>query len=95
MLLDGKNAVIYGAAGAIRATIAFAAEGAAVHLTGRNAATQDTVAKEITASGWTAHTAGRGRDRRGRGRKSCRHDRGAGREPGYLVQRVGCGRPVA
>ena len=28
-----------------------------MHLTGRNAATLDTVAKEITASGGTAHTA--------------------------------------
>jgi NADP-dependent 3-hydroxy acid dehydrogenase YdfG len=82
MLLDGKNAVIYGAAGAIGATIVFAAEGAAVHLTGRNAATPDTVAKEITASGGTAHTAVV--DARSRRRP----------EPGYLVQRVGCGRPV-
>jgi NAD(P)-dependent dehydrogenase (short-subunit alcohol dehydrogenase family) len=59
MLLADKNAVIYGAAGAIGATVAraFAAEGATVFLTGRNAAELDTVAKEITASGGTAHTA--------------------------------------
>jgi NAD(P)-dependent dehydrogenase (short-subunit alcohol dehydrogenase family) len=59
MLLADKNAVIYGAAGAIGAAVAraFAAEGATVFLTGRNAAALDTVAKEITASGGTAHTA--------------------------------------
>jgi NAD(P)-dependent dehydrogenase (short-subunit alcohol dehydrogenase family) len=59
MLLADKNAVIYGAAGAIGATVAraFAAEGATVFLTGRNASELDTVAKEITASGGTAHTA--------------------------------------
>jgi NAD(P)-dependent dehydrogenase (short-subunit alcohol dehydrogenase family) len=58
MLLADKNAVIYGAAGAIGATVAraFAAEGATVFLTGRNAAALDTVDKEITASGGTAHT---------------------------------------
>jgi 3-oxoacyl-[acyl-carrier protein] reductase len=59
MLPDGKNAVIYGAAGAIGAAVgrAFAAEGAAVFLTGRNAAALESVAKEITASGGSAHTA--------------------------------------
>lgn len=59
MLLADKNAVIYGAAGAIGATVAraFAAEGATVFLTGRNAAALDTVAKEITESGGTVHTA--------------------------------------
>jgi NAD(P)-dependent dehydrogenase (short-subunit alcohol dehydrogenase family) len=59
MLLADKNAVIYGAAGAIGATVAraFAAEGATVFVTGRNAASLDTVAKEISASGGTAHTA--------------------------------------
>jgi NADP-dependent 3-hydroxy acid dehydrogenase YdfG len=56
MLLADKNAVIYGAAGAIGDAVAraFAAEGATVFLTGRNDASLDTVAKEITASGWTA-----------------------------------------
>lgn len=59
MLLANKNAVIYGAAGAIGSAVAraFAAEGATVFLTGRNAAALDTVAKEISASGGTAHTA--------------------------------------
>jgi NAD(P)-dependent dehydrogenase (short-subunit alcohol dehydrogenase family) len=59
MLLAGKNAVIYGAAGAIGATIAraFAAEGATVFLTGRDVAALGAVAKQITASGGTAYTA--------------------------------------
>lgn len=59
MLLSDKNAVIYGAAGAIGATVAraFAAEGATVYLTGRNATALDTVAKAITESGGTAYTA--------------------------------------
>jgi NADP-dependent 3-hydroxy acid dehydrogenase YdfG len=59
MLLADKNAVIYGAAGAMGATVAraFAAEGATVFLTGRNAAALHTMAKDITASGGTAHSA--------------------------------------
>lgn len=59
MLLKDKNAVIYGAAGAIGATVAraFAAEGAQVFLTGRDSGALETVAKEITASGGKARTA--------------------------------------
>lgn len=60
MLLANKNAVIYGAGGAIGAAVAraFAREGANVFLTGRNLAALDLVAKEITATGGGAETAG-------------------------------------
>lgn len=59
MLLESKNAVIYGAGGAIGAAVAraFAREGATVFLTGRNLAALDQVAKEITAAGGVAETA--------------------------------------
>lgn len=59
MLLDDKNAVIYGAAGAVGGAIAraFAREGARVHLTGRNLGALDALAKEITAAGGAAATA--------------------------------------
>jgi NAD(P)-dependent dehydrogenase (short-subunit alcohol dehydrogenase family) len=59
MLLEGKNAVIYGAGGAIGAAVAraFAHQGANVFLTGRNLAALDPVAKEITAAGGVAETA--------------------------------------
>jgi NAD(P)-dependent dehydrogenase (short-subunit alcohol dehydrogenase family) len=59
MLLENKNAVIYGAAGAIGSAVAqkFAREGARVFLTGRNRAALDAVAKEITAAGGAAETA--------------------------------------
>ena len=59
MLLTNKNAVIYGAAGAIGGAIAraFAREGARVFLTGRHLASVEAVAREITASGGTASAA--------------------------------------
>jgi NAD(P)-dependent dehydrogenase (short-subunit alcohol dehydrogenase family) len=59
MLLDNKNAVIYGAAGAIGAEVArtFAREGARVFLTGRNAEALDAVADEIANAGGAAETA--------------------------------------
>jgi NAD(P)-dependent dehydrogenase (short-subunit alcohol dehydrogenase family) len=59
MLLANKNAVIYGAGGAIGAAVAhaFAREGATVFLTGRNLAALEVVAKEITAADGTAETA--------------------------------------
>lgn len=59
MLLDNKNAVIYGAAGAIGAEVArtFAREGARVFLTGRNAEALDAVANEIANVGGAAETA--------------------------------------
>lgn len=58
MLLETKNAVIYGAAGHLGAAIArtFAREGARVHLTGRTAATLEAVARQITDAGGTATT---------------------------------------
>ncbi|SEG81661.1 Enoyl-[acyl-carrier-protein] reductase (NADH) [Thermomonospora echinospora] len=59
MLLEGKNAVIYGAAGMIGRAVAsaFAREGAVVHLAGRTPATLREVAERIRAAGGTAHTA--------------------------------------
>jgi 3-oxoacyl-[acyl-carrier protein] reductase len=59
MLLQGKNAVIYGAGGAIGAAVArtFASEGARVFLTGRTAASVDSVAKEIVGLGLAAEAA--------------------------------------
>jgi NAD(P)-dependent dehydrogenase (short-subunit alcohol dehydrogenase family) len=59
MLLANKNAVIYGAGGAIGAAVAhaFAREGANVFLTGRNLAALEMVAKEVTAADGTAETA--------------------------------------
>jgi 3-oxoacyl-[acyl-carrier protein] reductase len=58
MLLDNRNAVIYGAGGAIGSAVsrAFAREGARVFLTGRTPTTLDAVAKEIAAAGGTAET---------------------------------------
>jgi 3-oxoacyl-[acyl-carrier protein] reductase len=59
MLLEGKNAVIYGGGGAIGGAVAraFAREGAKVFLAGRTLATLDKVATEITAAGGQAETA--------------------------------------
>jgi 3-oxoacyl-[acyl-carrier protein] reductase len=59
MLLDGKNAVIYGGGGAIGGAVAraFAREGANVFLAGRTAAKLDQVAADITAAGGKAQTA--------------------------------------
>lgn len=59
MLLKDKNAVIYGAAGAIGSAVAkqFAQDGARVFLTGRNLAALDALAKEIAAVGGVAETA--------------------------------------
>jgi NAD(P)-dependent dehydrogenase (short-subunit alcohol dehydrogenase family) len=59
MLLDGKNAVIYGAAGSIGGAVAraFAAEGAAVHLAGRTLESLEKLADEIRSAGGTAETA--------------------------------------
>lgn len=60
MLLDQKNAIVYGAAGAMGATVAraFAREGANVFLAGRTLAKLDMVADEIRADGGSSHTAG-------------------------------------
>lgn len=59
MLLENKNAVVYGAAGSMGSTVAraFAREGAHVFLAGRNLATLDQVAEQITADGGSATTA--------------------------------------
>jgi 3-oxoacyl-[acyl-carrier protein] reductase len=59
MLLENKNAVIYGAAGAIGGAVAraFAREGAHVFLAGRTLAKLDKVAKEISVAGGVAETA--------------------------------------
>jgi NAD(P)-dependent dehydrogenase (short-subunit alcohol dehydrogenase family) len=59
MLLENKNAVIYGAGGSIGGAVAkeFAREGASVFLTGRNRENLETVAKEITAAGGSAEVA--------------------------------------
>jgi NAD(P)-dependent dehydrogenase (short-subunit alcohol dehydrogenase family) len=59
MLLKNKNAVIYGAGGAIGGAVArtFAREGARVFLAGRTLAKLDAVAKEISVAGVAAETA--------------------------------------
>jgi NADP-dependent 3-hydroxy acid dehydrogenase YdfG len=58
-LLQGKNAVIFGANGSIGAAAAkgFAAEGAQAFLAGRNRAGLEALAGEITARGSEAKTA--------------------------------------
>jgi 3-oxoacyl-[acyl-carrier protein] reductase len=59
VLLEGKNAVIYGAAGSIGGAVAraFAREGARVFLAGRTQVPLDAVAEEIRAAGGIARTA--------------------------------------
>ncbi|MGH7431277.1 MAG: SDR family NAD(P)-dependent oxidoreductase [Candidatus Methylomirabilales bacterium] len=59
MLLKNKNAVIYGAGGAIGGAVAraFAREGAKVFLAGRTLAKLDVVAREISAARGAAETA--------------------------------------
>jgi 3-oxoacyl-[acyl-carrier protein] reductase len=59
MLLEDKNAVIYGAGGAIGGAVArsFAREGARVFLAGRTLATLDKAAEDIRSAGGTAETA--------------------------------------
>lgn len=58
VLLDGKNAVIYGGAGAVGSAVArtFAREGARVFLAGRTQSTLDAVAEDIRAAGGEAHS---------------------------------------
>ena len=58
MLLENKNALVYGAGGKIGAAVAraFAREGATVFLAGRTLTTLE-VAAEISAAGGTAETA--------------------------------------
>jgi 3-oxoacyl-[acyl-carrier protein] reductase len=59
MLLQGKNAVIYGGAGSIGGAVArvFAHEGARVFLTGRTLSKLDAVAEDIRSRGGKADTA--------------------------------------
>jgi 3-oxoacyl-[acyl-carrier protein] reductase len=59
VLLEGKNAVIYGGGGSIGGAVAraFAREGARVHLAGRTPASLEKVAQEIRSAGGVAETA--------------------------------------
>jgi 3-oxoacyl-[acyl-carrier protein] reductase len=59
VLLQNKNAVIYGGGGSIGGAVAraFAGEGARVHLAGRTTDSLDKVADEIRAAGGLAETA--------------------------------------
>ncbi|GAB2682060.1 SDR family NAD(P)-dependent oxidoreductase [Nocardia goodfellowii] len=59
MRLNGKNAVVYGAAGKMGGAVAraFAREGAYVHLVGRTQSTLEAVAEEITELGGRATAA--------------------------------------
>ncbi|MEU7630399.1 SDR family oxidoreductase [Nocardia sp. NPDC049220] len=59
LLLEGKNAVIYGGGGAIGGAIArvFAREGARVFIAGRTQAKLDALARDIAAAGGTVETA--------------------------------------
>jgi 3-oxoacyl-[acyl-carrier protein] reductase len=59
LLLERKNAVIYGGAGSVGAAVAraFAREGARVFLAGRTRATLDRVAEELSGSGGSVETA--------------------------------------
>jgi 3-oxoacyl-[acyl-carrier protein] reductase len=59
MLLENKNAVIYGGGGSVGGAVAraFAREGAQVFLAGRTLATLEEVAEEIRAAGGVAETA--------------------------------------
>ena len=59
MLLEGKNAVIYGAGGAIGGAVAsaFASEGAELFLTGRELAPVEVVAERVVSAGGSAEAA--------------------------------------
>ena len=59
MLLENKNAVIYGASGPVGGAVAraYSREGARVFLVGRTLATLDKLAEEILAAGGQAETA--------------------------------------
>lgn len=59
MLLENKNAIVYGASGAVGSAVAqaFAAEGARVFLAGRSSAALETVAGKIRAAGGRADVA--------------------------------------
>ena len=59
MLLEGRNAVIYGGGGSIGGAVAraFAREGARVFLAGRTRTSLENVAEEIRSAGGAAETA--------------------------------------
>jgi NAD(P)-dependent dehydrogenase (short-subunit alcohol dehydrogenase family) len=59
VLLEGRNAIIYGGGGSISGAVAraFAREGAKVHLAGRTPASLEKVAGQIRAAGGLAETA--------------------------------------
>lgn len=59
MPLNDKNAIVYGAAGAVGSAVtrAFAREGARVHLTGRRLGALEALATDINASGGEAEAA--------------------------------------
>ena len=59
MLLENRNAVVYGAAGSIGGAVAraFAREGAKVHLAGRTLESLEEVAQEIRSAEGVAETA--------------------------------------
>lgn len=59
MLLENKNAIIYGAGGGIGGVVArtFARAGAGVFLTGRTRESLEAVAEDITAAGGSAEVA--------------------------------------
>jgi NAD(P)-dependent dehydrogenase (short-subunit alcohol dehydrogenase family) len=59
MLLENRNAVVYGGGGTIGGAVAraFAREGATVHLVGRTTSTLDKVADDIRAAGGRAEVA--------------------------------------
>lgn len=59
MLLENRNAVIYGGGGSIGGAVAraFAREGARVHLAGRTPESLERVAEDIRSAGGTAETA--------------------------------------
>ena len=59
MLLENRNAIVYGAGGAIGSAVAqaFARDGATVHLAGRTHAPLEEVAAGIRGDGGTAEVA--------------------------------------
>src|SRR5215207_6060421 len=59
ILLENKNAIVYGGGGAIGGAVsrAFACEGAHLFLAGRTLAKVEAVAEEISAAGGTAEAA--------------------------------------
>ncbi len=74
MLLEGKNAVIYGGGGKVGSAVAraFAREWVKVLLAGRTLAKVEAVAEEIRSAGGVAESAQGQRPRRAGGRRVCR-----------------------